>query len=318
MTEDMAPGGTPEEAAELAALSAGIGADLRHRFTEIDGLRIHYVEAGSGDPLILLHGWPQHWWEWRHVIGPLATHYRVICPDIRGMGWSEGSVGGYRFERLARDLLDLMDQLGVRRARLVGRDWGLVVGYRACLNWPERFTQLVAMAGVHPWTVAGGALPVYTRPWHVYVLAALGRSRRVQARLVARAFTAWRHRGRYTIDETEVYLRRMRTTGAHQATRGFNRNLMAHEVPHFALRHRLLRLRVPTLHLNGDRDPLSAGVPQSYRDYADDMRLESIVDCGHFIPEEQPAVLVDRLLRFFDAGTERTPALSEPEVVSAG
>ncbi|WP_433732646.1 alpha/beta fold hydrolase [Nocardia sp. CA-129566] len=79
-------------------------------------MRIHYAEAGTGEPLILLHGWPQHWWEWRQVIAPLARRYRVICPDIRGLGWSEGSGGGYTFERLARDLVELMDQLGVRRA----------------------------------------------------------------------------------------------------------------------------------------------------------------------------------------------------------
>jgi pimeloyl-ACP methyl ester carboxylesterase len=291
---------TSSEIAELAVLTDEIPVDVQHHFIEIDGLRIHYAEAGAGEPLILLHGWPQHWWEWRHVIGPLAQRYRVICPDIRGLGWSEGSAVGYTFERLARDLLDLMDGLGVDRARVVGRDWGLVVGYRACLNWPERFQRFVAVAGVHPWTVHGARLRVFVRPWHVYLLAALGRSRSLQTTLAQRSFGAWRHLGEFTRVETAVYVGRMRTPGAYAATVDFNRNVVLHEVAHFARYYRLIRLQVPTLHLNGARDPLSEGVPDSYRDYADDMRLEVIPDCGHFVPEERPDWLADRLLTFLD------------------
>ncbi len=58
-----------------------------HHFVDVRGYRIHYAEAGDGPPLVLLHGWPQHWWSWRHVIPSLAEHYRVICPDIRTVFW---------------------------------------------------------------------------------------------------------------------------------------------------------------------------------------------------------------------------------------
>lgn len=92
----------------------------------------------------------------------------------------------------------------------------------------------------------------------------------------------------------------MRTPSAYAATVDFNRNVLSHAVPHFARHCRMIRLRVSTLHLNGARDPLAEGVPDSYRDYADDMRLESIPECGHFVPEEQPQWLADRLLPFFD------------------
>ena len=275
-------------------------AGVDHRFVTIDGLRIHYAEAGTGDPLILLHGWPQHWWEWRHVIGPLSRRYRVICPDVRGLGWSEGSPTGYSFERLARDVVDLMDILDLPRARLVGHDWGLVTGYRACLNWPDRFEQFVAMAGLHPWSWGGVSLPLFVRPWHVYLLVALGRSTPLRLSLTERCLRVWRHEGRFTHREREVYLSAMRTAAAETATIRFNRNVIRRELPEFARHYRMLRLRVPTLHLNGARDPLSVGVPNSYRDYADDMRLELVPDCGHFIPEEQPDWLLERLLAFFN------------------
>ncbi|WP_405164476.1 alpha/beta hydrolase [Nocardia sp. NBC_01499] len=289
------------ETLALQALSSGIEADVHHRFAEIDGLRIHYAEAGAGEPLILLHGWPQHWWEWRHLLGPLAQRYHVICPDLRGLGWSEGRARGYTFERLARDLIELMDHLGVHRARIVGRDWGLVVGYRASLNWPDRFEQYVAMAGVHPWTADGIRPPAFLGPWHVYLLALQGNSHRLQDWISKRSLHAWRHHGRLSPYEIEVYQQRMRTPAAYAATAAFNRNVVLHEVPHFLRHYRLLRLRVPTLHLNGARDPLSRGIPHSYHDYTDAMQLETIPDCGHYAPEEQPQWLATRLLTFFES-----------------
>src|SRR4051812_47280334 len=123
---------------------------VAHRRVDVDGARFHVAEAGDGPPLVLLHGWPQHWWSWRHVIGPLAERYRVLCPDVRGLGWSEGAVGAMSFDALAGDLIAQLDALGLDRVRLVGHDWGLVAGYRACINHPERFERFVALAGVHP------------------------------------------------------------------------------------------------------------------------------------------------------------------------
>lgn len=272
---------------------------MQHHFVQIDGLRIHYAEAGAGEPLILLHGWPQHWWEWRHVIGPLSRRYRVICPDLRGLGWSEGRADGFTFQRMAQDVIDLMDHLQLPRTRIVGRDWGLVTGYRACLDHPERFEQFVALAGVHPWTGDDVRPAAIISPWHVYLLALQGDSRILQDWISKRSLHAWRHRGQFTPDEIAVYQKRMHTPAAYAATVAFNRNVVLREVPYFLRNYRSLRPRVPTLHLNGARDPLCRGIPHSYHAFADAMRLESLPDCGHFVPEEQPEQLTARMLGFF-------------------
>jgi pimeloyl-ACP methyl ester carboxylesterase len=270
-------------------------AGVRHEYRQIDGLRIHYAEAGDGDPLILLHGWPQHWWAWRELITPLSERYRVICPDVRGMGWSEGSGGGYTWERLARDVIELMDQLGIQRARLIGHDWGLVTGYRACFNWPDRFEHFTALGGIHLWSLDGGPLRLWLAPWHIYLIALLGRTATTRLGITERCLHAWRHTGRFTPEETELYMRNMRRTDAETATVRFDRNVVLRELPHFARHYRAIRQRVPTLHLNGEHDPLTIGVPETYRDYADDMRLELVPDCGHFIAEERPDWLLERL-----------------------
>src|SRR5438105_355309 len=79
---------------------------VEHHWIQVNDLRMHYAEAGQGEPVVLLYGWPQHWWAWRELIGPLAERYRVICPDWRGMGWTQGTPDGYTWHGMALDLVD--------------------------------------------------------------------------------------------------------------------------------------------------------------------------------------------------------------------
>src|SRR5947209_11324160 len=92
---------------------------------------------------------------WRDLIGPLSERYRVICPDLRGFGWSDAPPSGYRKTQLADDLLALMDRLGIERARLVGHDWGAYVGFRICLAHPERISRFTALSIPPPWPGPG-------------------------------------------------------------------------------------------------------------------------------------------------------------------
>jgi pimeloyl-ACP methyl ester carboxylesterase len=273
---------------------------VEHRWTSIDGLRLHYAEAGEGPPVVLVHGWPQHWWSWRHAIGPLSERFRVICPDIRGLGWSEGSTapGGYTLHRLAADVLGMLDVLGIESARLVGHDWGAAIGYRACLNWPDRFQRYVALGGVHPWA-AFSRPRLYVRPWHIYALAGLSPAATTRLGIPESALRAWRHVGRFTPEEEQVYLSALRLPSAAAATRQYYRNVVLREIPHFWRHHRAMRNGVPTLHLNGARDPLTQGLSRGYRPYAPEMDLQTLPGCGHFIGEEAPELLVDRLIQFF-------------------
>ena len=179
---------------------------VRHHFLEVRGARLHYVEAGEGDPVVLLHGWPQHWWSWREVIEPLSERYRVICPDIRGLGWSEASATGYRFRDLASDLIGLLDELGIERARLVGHDWGTAAGYSACLSWPDRIVKYVATAGVTPWSADGAPASLWARPWHAYVLAVVGDPATTKLGIPEHALHSWRHVGQFSTEEEQAYL----------------------------------------------------------------------------------------------------------------
>jgi pimeloyl-ACP methyl ester carboxylesterase len=275
------------------------GLDVEHRFVEARGLRFHVAEAGDGLPLVLLHGWPQHWWAWRELIGPLSERYRVIAPDIRGIGWSDAPRDDYRFVRMGADLIGLLDVLGIERTRLAGHDWGLGVGYLLCLDRPERIERFVALGGPHIWASDGAPPRLFARPWHVYLNATpLGELATTRLGVPEVCLRTWRHHGTFTPEEIEIYTSPLRRPGSARATRLRYRTFVTSELPMFVRRHKTMRLRTPTLHLNGAEDPLTRATPDSWRRYADDMRYETLGDCGHFLAEERPQETLDRITEF--------------------
>src|SRR4051794_20735749 len=128
------------------------GVAVDHRAVHLpDGTAFHVAEAGSGPPLVLLHGWPQHWWAWRKVLPALAGTHRVVCPDLRGLGWSDAPPGDYAKEAWAADVVALLDALGLERVDLAGHDWGGLVALLLALRAPGRGRTVAALSTVHPW-----------------------------------------------------------------------------------------------------------------------------------------------------------------------
>ena len=116
-------------AGRSAETASGTAIGLEHHNAEVRGIRLHYVTAGSGPPVVLLAGWPETWYAWRHVIPLLAPHFTVIAPDLRGQGDSERPLGGYDTASLAADIHALVRQLGYRTIRLAGHDVGAWTAY---------------------------------------------------------------------------------------------------------------------------------------------------------------------------------------------
>lgn len=128
---------------------------MRHSKVTVAGLQLHLAEAGpaAGPAVLLLHGFPEYWTGWRHQIPALAAAgYRVLAPDQRGYNTSEKptSVAAYRIERLAADVPDLLDQLKIDRAHVVGHDWGAAVAWWVGLAYPERVDRLCILNMPHP------------------------------------------------------------------------------------------------------------------------------------------------------------------------
>jgi pimeloyl-ACP methyl ester carboxylesterase len=118
---------------------------FKHHTIRIGELRLHYVVAGSGDPVVLLHGWPQTWFEWRRIIPALATKYTVIAPDMRGLGDSSKPPGGYDKRTVADDIYQLVRKLGFERIYLVGHDWGGPTAYAYAAAHPADVRKLAIL-----------------------------------------------------------------------------------------------------------------------------------------------------------------------------
>lgn len=131
--------------------------DLADRFVDVGtGVRLHYVEAGSGPLVVLLHGFPEFWWSWRHQIPVLAeAGFRVVAVDMRGYGQSDAppSWRDYRMEALAADVAGLITALGEERAFVVGHDWGAAVAWMVATLHPERVQRLAILNVPHPETM---------------------------------------------------------------------------------------------------------------------------------------------------------------------
>lgn len=126
---------------------------LTHAFAEVNGVRLHYVEAGEGPLVVLLHGFPELWLAWRRQIPMLAdAGLRVVAPDMRGYGLSDKPRGwrNYDREHLGDDVAGLIRHLGVERAHLVGHDWGGIVAFYTAIDHPEVIDRLVVLNGGHP------------------------------------------------------------------------------------------------------------------------------------------------------------------------
>lgn len=133
--------------------------DWRSRTVTAGEVPLHLVEAGpeDGPPVLLLHGFPEFWWAWRHLLDPLAAAgFRAIAPDMRGYNLSDAPAGvdAYRTERLAGDVVALADALGLTRFHLVGHDWGGLVAWAVAGQHPNRLDRLIIMDAPHPevWT----------------------------------------------------------------------------------------------------------------------------------------------------------------------
>ena len=279
--------------------------ELQHLTLSLARVQLHVVTAGAGDPVVLLHGWPQSWHEWRKVMPLLAPSYQLIVPDLPGLGDSSRPAGGYDKKTLASDLLEMVDRLGLQRFHLVGHDWGGPTAFALACAAPERVRTLaildVTVPGIGPDISQGG------RRWHhaFHMTPELpealvqGREREYLSWFFA-AFS-WQ-RDAISAADVDEYVRCYSQPGALAAGFAYYRNIPQDLADNQATLASGFRLPMPVLALGGGRseargrgeEPL-----ESLRLIAADVQGGAVPDCGHFIPEEQPELLARRLLEFF-------------------
>jgi pimeloyl-ACP methyl ester carboxylesterase len=280
---------------------------MTHRMLDVHGLRMHVAEAGSGPPVLLLHGWPQHWYAWRRVAPLLAGEHRVICPDLRGFGWSDAPSGAYDKATLGRDIIGLLDVLELDRVELIAHDWGAWIGFILCLEHPERFAHYLALNIYTPWPEppSVGAIPVLARLWYQVALATplLGETLIRRTGFVGKLITAGAVHRAWSEEDLRVFTAPLRRRERADASVHLYRTFLLRELPRFlGGEFRGRRLTVPTLLLHGTRDlAIDHRALGQWESHAEEMHVELREDSGHFIAEELPELVAARAKELFAA-----------------
>jgi pimeloyl-ACP methyl ester carboxylesterase len=277
----------------------------RHHDVQLPGVRLHLAELGPPDglPLLLVHGWPQSWWCWHRVAPLLADDFRCLMPDLRGHGWSDAPREGYDKRQLAKDLLGLLDALGLDRVAYAGHDWGAFVGFLLGLRAPDRLSGVLALSIPHLWpSLHDRVNPLrlafaYQLPLSTPLLG----ERLMRAGLTKAILRGGAPAGTFSDDEVELYDRCMRTPDGARVTTSMYRTFLLREFPALAAgRYAPGRLTLPTRLVVGEKDPIVRGADlEGYETHATDMSVERVPDAGHFLPDERPELVADRARSLF-------------------
>lgn len=255
-------------------------------FVEANGIRLHYVEAGSGPPVVLLHGWPQTSFAWRRAMRALSGRFTTIAPDLRGIGLSERPISGYDKQTIAMDIHALIGIAAGGRAHVIGHDMGGKAAYMLARLYPASVEKLVLVDCLLPGTENADAL--HGGAWHYGFhmakdfpeLLTRGRERdyiRAQIR-------AWSHR-KDAVDEGAMteYARHYATPGG--MTAGFN---LYRALPEDAAACAALEgapLGMPVLAITGAYG-VGSKLADALRSRVTNLTSKILPDCGHFVPEE--------------------------------
>lgn len=302
----MKSAGTLDSNASGEAKHIATRPSFEHHYAYLKDVRLHYVTLGQGKPVVLIHGWPETWYAWRRLMPLLVSEYMLVAPDMRGLGDSSRPVGNYDKKTIASDIWQLMhDHLGHARFMVVGHDWGSPVAFRLAAAHPDAVTHLalleIGVLGDQPESTFGSVVPTW---WHLFFQVpdlpealTFGRERLLlEYMLTLGADDA----AAFSDDDIREYVRTYSQPGAMRAGFDFYRWANQDTADNRATFATGFKLPMPALGLGGG-GPRGRGeaVVESLRRIAIDADGGTIADCGHWMAEEKPEELADRLRVFF-------------------
>jgi len=293
--------------------SQGAEPSISHGYAQVGGVRLHYAECGVGERLVvLLHGFPECWYSWRHQLKALGARYRVVAPDMRGYNLSDkpGRVEDYQMKRLVDDVTGLIRHFGAREAAVVGHDWGGAVAWAVAQYYPDYVWKLASLQTPPP-AVWGKNLTLrqLLRSWYMFFfqLPSIPEwwMRRDDFAGLGRMLRATSRPGTFTDGDIEVLKSALREPGA--VTGGVNyyranlRAFLSRGLGDKQIRKHE-RIRVPTLFIYGERD--FAIIPETVAgvgEYVDAPYTElRLGRSNHWVQQEAPAEVNAALLSFLE------------------
>ncbi|MCS6925292.1 MAG: alpha/beta hydrolase [Candidatus Binatia bacterium] len=281
---------------------------MQHGTAYVNNIRLHYVTQGVGKLVILLHGFPEFWYSWRHQIPILAQHFRVVAPDMRGYNDSEKpkGVASYRLDLLTADVLGLVRAFGEERAIIVGHDWGGGVAWAFAAQYPQATERLVVLNCPHPHAFQKHLrtnLRQLRRSWYIFFFQ-LPWLPELAVRLTLRRFVEQAFRGMairkeaFSDEDLQRYVEALQKPGALTAGINYYRAAFRGFLRHGA--RRFPPITCPTLLIWGEED-IALGKELTYDMepyFTHRFAIKYIPQCSHWVQQEQPELVTQYLLEF--------------------
>lgn len=279
----------------------------QHNYVISNGVRLHYVTQGEGKLMLMLHGFPEFWYSWRHQIPEFAQDHKVVAIDLRGYNDSDKPQGlaAYRMDELIKDVAGVIRGLGYDRCILVAHDWGGAIAWQFAYAYPERVDRLIVMNLPHPAKFQQGLQTPQQllRSWYIFLFQLpMLPELLLQAgdyQLIAEMFSrAAIDKAAFTPEDLEAYKDAAAKRGALTAMLNYYRNLLqSGSTP-----REWSKLTVPTLLIWGEND-VALGIELTYgtEAYVENLTVRYIPHCSHWVQQEQPQ-LVNQSMREFLQG----------------
>ena len=279
-----------------------------HRTVEANGIRLHCAVAGEGPLVVLLHGFPEFWYSWRHQIPPLARRgFQVVAPDLRGYNDSDKPAGvdAYRMSVLVEDVAGLIRAFGAERAHVVGHDWGGALAYAFAMRHPEMTERLAVLNAPHPapfeQALFGGDLAQLQKSWYMFFFQLPGAPEELLSRDSFRFLRQFAFRqsrkGTFSPKDIALYLEALAKPGALTGALNWYRAMF----PHGAVQARQYpKIAAPTLVIWGTADQyLNRTLTRGMRPYfSGPFAIRYLPGVSHWVQQEVPATVTRLLLKF--------------------
>ena len=282
-----------------------------HHTASVNGIQLHYVIRGHGDPIVLLHGWPETWYAWHHVMPALAKNYTVIAPDLRGLGDSSKPLTGYDGKTVAEDIHQLVTQLGFKSIFLVGHDIGVFVAYPYAAAHPTEVKGLAVWEAPVPGFFVPGRPPLW---WVLFHQTPDVPEALVQGKEMTYLSWFYQHLAydpaALTQEAINEYVSHYSAPGGMRAGFEYYR-----AIPQDAMQNQnysKTNLTMPVLTLQGGYIPVFGGnitmstIEYGMRQLAENVTSITVPNSGHWIAEEQPNAVVKLLNNFFSGNLAET------------
>lgn len=272
----------------------------QHRNIITNGIRMHYViqgEENNGPLIVMLHGFPEFWYSWRHQILFLAEQgYTVVAPDLRGYNDTDKPRTGYDVPNLLRDIEGLIRGLGQEKAVIVGHDWGGALAWVFAMRYPHMTQRLIVLNAPHPWALQRELrTPKQLRKsWYIFFFqipwlpeALLGAN---HAQAIGRAiYESAVQKAEFPPDLLLRYQAVMSKPGALTAALNYYRAVFRRGAYGSASSREQTIIQVPTLLIWGEQDvALDIALTHNLEQWVPKIQVRRIADSGHWVQQEQP------------------------------